>query len=99
MGAAPNDNVLNLYLPNWHANEVRYDDLSSSFMLWYPELASIIERYCTLFNFGKISLSIGPLCTGLFSGWFSLSGSRQCPDFPIQFWYQYEAVVLLRGLI
>ena len=30
-GAAPNGNLLYLYLPNWHANVVRYDDFSSSF--------------------------------------------------------------------
>ena len=33
-GAAPNSNLLYLYLPQWHANVVRYEDLSSSFRLW-----------------------------------------------------------------
>ena len=32
-GATPNGNLLYLYLPNWHANVVRYDDFSSNFML------------------------------------------------------------------
>ena len=27
VGAAPNSNLLHLYLPNWHANVVRHDDL------------------------------------------------------------------------
>ena len=53
-------NLLYLYLPNWHANDVRYDDHLSSLSLWYPELASIRERYFALFSFGKISLSVGP---------------------------------------
>ena len=60
MGAAPKGSLLYLYLPNLHVNVVRYDNLLSSFMSWYPELASIKERYCTLFNFGNILLSIGP---------------------------------------
>ena len=64
-GAAPSSSLLYLYLPNCHANVVRYDDLSSRFKLWYPKLASIRERYCILFNFGNISLTVGPLCTGL----------------------------------
>ena len=84
-GSAPNGNLLNLYLPNWHANVVRYDDFPSNFKFWYPELASIIERYCTLSNFGKISFSAVPLCTGLISAWFSLAGSRHSLPFPFRF--------------
>ena len=36
----------------------------SSLQLWYPELTSLRRRYFTLFNSGKISLSVGPLWTG-----------------------------------
>ena len=32
-GASPNGNPLYFYLPNWHANDVRYDNFSSSFSL------------------------------------------------------------------
>ena len=59
------------------------DDLSSGVMLWYLELASIRERYFTLFNFGKISLSISPLWTGHISTWFSLARSRHSMTFPL----------------
>ena len=44
-GTAPNRSHLYLYLPNGHANVVRYDDFLSNFKLWYPELASIIDMY------------------------------------------------------
>ena len=75
-GAAPNSSLLYLYLPNWHVNVVRYDDLSSNLRLWWPDLASIRERYFTLFSFRKISLSVGPLWTGLMSAWFSFARSK-----------------------
>ena len=57
--AALNGNRLYLYLPNWHANIMRYDDLSSSFKLWYLELTSLRERYFTLLSFGSMTLSVG----------------------------------------
>ena len=60
-----------------------YDDLSSSLRLWYPELASIWQRYFMFFNFGKISLSVGPLWTGLMSTWFSLGGSKHSLTFQL----------------
>ena len=44
-----------------------YADLtvpSPSLKIWYPELASRRERYFTLFNIGKVSLSVGPPWTG-----------------------------------
>ena len=66
--AVLNGNLLYLYLPNWHVNAVRYDDLSSSLKVWYPELGSMTERYCTSFNAGNTLLSIGPLCAGLING-------------------------------
>ena len=84
-GAALNGNILYLYLPYWHANVVRYDDLSSSFNLWYSELTSIRKRYCTLFNFVKISFTVGSLCTSLRSTLFSLAGSRHSLIFPFGF--------------
>ena len=53
------------YLPNGHANVVRYDDLVSNHGLWYPELASMIDMFFTLLSLGSMSLSVRPLCTGL----------------------------------
>ena len=85
MGAGRNGNLLYLYLPNWHVNVVKYDDLSSSFKLWYPEPASIRERYCTLFDFGNILLSIGSLYSGLINAWFRLAGSRHSLTVPFGF--------------
>ena len=64
-GAAPNIYCLYLYLPNWQANVVRYDDFSSNFRFWYPELASMIDMYLTLLSLGSMSFNVGPLCMGL----------------------------------
>ena len=83
MGAASNGNLLYLYLPNWHMDVVRFNDLSSSLRLWYPKLTSIRESYFTLHNLGKISLSVGPLWTGLLSAWFSFAGSKYSLTFPL----------------
>ena len=47
-GAAPSGSHLYLYLPKWQANVVRYNDFSSNFRLWFPEPASIIDKYLTL---------------------------------------------------
>ena len=74
-GATSNGNLSNLYLPNWHANVVKYDNLSSGFRLWYPELASLRERYFALFSFGKYHY-VHPLWTGLKSVWFSITRPR-----------------------
>ena len=52
-GTALNGKHLYLYLPNWHANVVRYDVFLSSLRLWYMELASIIDMYFTPVSFGK----------------------------------------------
>ena len=84
-GAAPNDSLLNLYLPNQHVNVVKYDDLLSNLMMWYPELASIRDKYLTLFDFGKISLNVDPLWTGLIGAWFSLARSRHSLTLPLGF--------------
>ena len=43
---ALNRNCLYQYLPNGHANVVRFDDFSSNFRLLYPELTSY---YCHVF--------------------------------------------------
>ena len=64
-GTAQNRSHLYLYLPNWHTNVVRYDDFSSNFRLWYPELPSIIDIYLTLLSLGSILFNVGPLCIGL----------------------------------
>ena len=58
-GAAPNGSCLYQYQPNGHANVVRYDDFSSNFILWYPELASITDIYVTLLNLGSMSFNVG----------------------------------------
>ena len=48
-------------------------------------LLCVRERYCTLFNFGKVLFTVGSLCTGLISAWFSLAGSRHSLNFPFSF--------------
>ena len=82
-GAAPIGSDLYLYLPNWHANVIRYDDLSSNFSLWYLELASMSDRYLKLLGFGHMSFSLGPLCMGLISAWFSCAGSKHSLTLPL----------------
>ena len=69
--------ILYLYLPNWHTYVVRYDHHSSSLRLWYPELASIREKYLMLVSFGNISWRVHPLWTGHMSNWLCLVGSKQ----------------------
>ena len=83
VGAAPNGSHFYQYLPNWHVNVVRYDDLPSGLSLWYTELKSIRDKYFTLCNFGKISLRVGLLWTGLISAWFSLTRSRHSLTLPL----------------
>ena len=82
-GGTPNGSYLYLYLPNCHANVIRYDDLSSSRKLWYPELTSIRESYLSLLSFGSILFEMGPLCTGLISAWFNCAGSRHSLTLPL----------------
>ena len=82
---AQNGSLLYLYLSNWHMNVVRYDDLLSNLRWWYPEFISIRDKYFILFNFGKISLSVGPLCTSLISAWLSLARSTQSLTLPLGF--------------
>ena len=64
------------YLPNGHANVVRYDDLVSNCRLWYPKCVSIIDMYFTLLSLGGISFNVGPLWMGLISTWYILAGSK-----------------------
>ena len=75
-GVALNGRCLYSYLPNGHVNVVKYDDLVSNCRLWYPELASMIDMYCTLLSLGSMSFSVGPLWMGLIDAWFSLTGSK-----------------------
>ena len=75
-GAALNGRHLYQYLPNGHANVVRYDDLVSNYRLWYPKLTSMIDIYFTLLSLGTMSFNVGPLCMGLISTWFSLARSK-----------------------
>ena len=82
-GAALNGSHLYLYLPNWHANVVRYDDFSSNFRLWYPELASIIDIYLTLLSLGSISFNVGPLSIGHINAWFNWAGSKHNLTLPL----------------
>ena len=64
-GAALKGKHLYQYLQNGHENMVRNDECVSNHRLWYPDLALMIDMYCTLFNLGNISLSVRPLCIGL----------------------------------
>ena len=41
-----------------------YGNLSSNFKLWYPELASIGEKYFALVSLGNMSFTVGPLWMG-----------------------------------
>ena len=82
-GTALNGSHLYLYLPNVHWNVVRYNDFLSSFRLWYPELASIIDIYFTILSLGNISFNMGPQCTGLINTWFILAGSK--PNLTLSF--------------
>ena len=75
-GAAPNRSHLYQYWPNGHANVVRYDNFSSNFKLWYPELASIIDIYFTLLSLGIMSFNMGHLSTDLINAWVNLAGSK-----------------------
>ena len=81
-GTALNGNHLYWYLPNGHANVVRYEDLVSNCRLWYPELASIIDMYFTLLSLGGISFNVGPIWMGLISAWFSLTSSNHSLTLP-----------------
>ena len=40
VGLTPNGSLVNLYLRNWHVKVVRYEDILSTFRLWYPECVS-----------------------------------------------------------
>ena len=82
-GTAPNGSHLYLYLPNWHANVVRNNDFSSNFRLWYPELASIIDKYLTLLSLGSILFNVGPLCIGHINAWFNRAGSKHNLTLPL----------------
>ena len=75
-GTAPNRDHLYQYLPNWQVNVVRYDDFSSNYRLWYPELASIIDKYLTSLSLSSISFNVGPLCMGLINAWFNHAGLK-----------------------
>ena len=36
----------------------------------------MMDMYCTLFNFSRMSFNIGPLCIGLINGWLSCTGPK-----------------------
>ena len=82
-GTALNGSHLYLYLPNGHMNVVRYDDFSSNFRLWYPELVSIIDIYFTLLSLGSILFNMGSLCTGVINTWFKLTESKHNLTIPL----------------
>ena len=82
-GAVPRGSYLYLYLPNWQANVVRYDDILSNFRLWYPELASIIDKYLTLFSLSSILFNVGPLCMGLINAQFIYAESKHNLTLPL----------------
>ena len=43
----------------------------------------MIDMYSMLFNLGNISLSVGPLCTGLINAWLSHAGSKHSLTLPL----------------
>ena len=43
----------------------------------------MIDMYCTLFSLGKISLSVGLLCTGLINAWLSCAESKHSLILPL----------------
>ena len=57
----------------------------SNFKLWYPELMSIIDTYCTLLIFGNMLFNVGPLWMGLISNLLCLTGSRHNHTLPLAF--------------
>ena len=63
VGAAPNGYLFYLYLPHWHGNVVMYDVLCLAEGCNNQNL-HLEEKHFTLFDLEKISLSVGPLCTG-----------------------------------
>ena len=82
-GTVPNGKCLYQYLPNGQANVVRYVGCLSNLRLWYPELISMMDMYCTLFSLGRILFSVGPLCTGLINAWLSHAGSKHSCTLPV----------------
>ena len=81
-GTALKGKCFYLYLPNGQANVVKYDNCLSNLILWYSELASMMDMYCTLLSFGSISLSVGPLCISLINAWLSCTGSKHSHALP-----------------
>ena len=82
-GAALNRSCLYLHLPSWQASVVRYDDFLSNFRLWYPELASLIDKYLTLLSLGSMLFNVGPLCMGLVNAWFNHVESKHNLTLPL----------------
>ena len=80
-------------------NVVKYDNWLSNLILWYPELALMMDIYCTLLSLGNILLSVGPLCIGLISAWLSCTGSKHSHTLPFCFGYHHKAVALFCHLI
>ena len=61
----PNCSHMYLYLPKGQGKIARYDDCSSNFKLWYPELMSMSRRYVTLAGLHKMSSRLRTLWIGL----------------------------------
>ena len=81
--ASPTSSHLYLYLSNWHANMLKYDDCSSSFRLWYLELAYIRDKYFVFVSFGKHIIEVRPLWTGHVGAWLILAGPKHNLIFPL----------------
>ena len=65
-----------LYLPNGQEKVIKYEDYSSRFRLWYPELASINVRYFTPGSLGKILFNVDLPSPGLISILLILARSK-----------------------
>ena len=71
-----NASHLYLYLPNWHADVCQVWWLLMVSQVWYPEFASLIDKYFALVSLGNISLRVGPLWTGHIGAQLSLAQSK-----------------------
>ena len=49
-----------------------YGDVLSTSSYCHPELVSINDRHCVFVSYWNMSLTIGPLCTGLINDRLSL---------------------------
>ena len=70
VGTTPNGSLVNLYLPNWHANVVNYED----FLLSFTNLHWLWSYNAHLLFWEVLSFIVGQLCTGPISACICLVG-------------------------